>query len=238
VETVKAKVLSGGAGNDTITGFASADTLNGDGGNDSLSGRDGNDILNGGAGDDSLAGEAGNDTLNGDAGNDTLQGGAGDDILLGGEGNDTLYGEAGNDTLNGGTGNDSLYGGAGNDTYVLQRGGGQDTISDYDPTAGNTDVVTFGNDVAADQLWFRQVANNLEVSIIGTNDRLTISNWYSGSANRVEQFQASEGQLLVESMVQNLVQAMASFSPPPPGQTTLTANDQSNLMTVLAASWT
>jgi hypothetical protein len=88
-----------------------------------------------------------------------------------------------------------------------------------------------------DQLWFRQVGSDLEVSIIGTSDRVTISNWYANGASRIEQFKLSDEQILVESMVHNLVQAMASFSPPPAGQTTLPPDYRDSLTPVLAASW-
>ena len=230
VETVKAKALSGTAGNDTLTGYASADTLSGGEGNDVMSGRDGNDRLNAGAGDDSLAGDGGSDTLHGDAGNDTLQGGAGDDTLHGGAGNDILAGGR-YDTWNGN------YDGSGNDTYQFGRGDGQDRIVDVDTTPGNTDVVAFGPNVSMDQLWFRQAGNDLELSIIGTNDKLTLNSWYAGSQYSVEEFRTSDGHVLIDTQVQNLVQAMASFAPPPPGQTTLTPNYQDSLAPLLATSW-
>ena len=65
--------MTGGAGNDTITGEGS------------------NNVLSGGAGNDSLDGRAGNDTLIGGAGNDTLNGGVGADTMIGGAGNDTYF---------------------------------------------------------------------------------------------------------------------------------------------------
>jgi Ca2+-binding RTX toxin-like protein len=230
VETVKAKVLNGGMGHDTLTGYASADTLSGGEGNDVMSGREGNDILNAGAGDDSLAGDNGSDTLDGEAGNDTLQGGAGDDTLHGGAGNDILAGGR-YDTWNGN------YDGAGNDTYQFGRGDGQDRIVDVDTTPGNTDVVAFGPNVSMDQLWFRQAGNDLELSIIGTNDKLTLNSWYAGSGYHVEEFRTSDGHVLIDTMVQNLVQAMASFAPPPAGQTTLPQDHQNSLAPLLAANW-
>ena len=230
VETVKAKALNGGTGNDTLTGYASADTLSGGEGNDVMSGRDGNDRLNAGAGDDSLADEGGADTLNGEAGNDTLQGGAGDDTLHGGAGNDILAGGR-YDTWNGN------YDGAGNDTYQFERGDGQDRIVDVDTTPGNTDVVAFGPNVSMDQLWFRQAGNDLELSIIGTNDKLTLNSWYAGSQYSVEEFRTSDGHVLIDTQVQNLVQAMASFAPPPPGQTTLPPDYQNSLAPLLAVDW-
>ncbi len=57
-----------------------------------LSGGDGNDILTGSNGPDNLAGGAGNDMLIGNGGNDVLDGGAGDDKLTG---NDLLLGGTG-----------------------------------------------------------------------------------------------------------------------------------------------
>ncbi|WP_234385165.1 calcium-binding protein, partial [Paracidovorax avenae] len=53
---IKARVLTGTAGNDTIIGYATADTINGADGNDTLEGRGGNDLLEGGGGNDSLYG--------------------------------------------------------------------------------------------------------------------------------------------------------------------------------------
>jgi Ca2+-binding RTX toxin-like protein len=210
------------AGNDTaqtLTGYATADVINALGGNDSVN-----------------AG-AGADTIDGGAGADNLHGGDGDDTILGGADNDNVFGNNGNDLLDGGTGNDYLEGGAGSDTYLLGSGSGADTAYENDSTAGNTDSVQFGTDVAVDQLWFRHVGSNLEVSIIGTSDRMTIKNWYSGSAYHVEQFRTADNRLLLDTQVENLVQAMAAFSPPSAGQTTLPQNYQDTLNPVIAANW-
>jgi Ca2+-binding RTX toxin-like protein len=150
---------------------------------------------------------------------------------------DTITGTPGSNTINGGGGNDVLSGLAGDDTYIFGLGAGADTIADYDTTAGNTDVLAVGNGVATDQLWFRRVGSNLEVSIIGTDDKSTISNWYSGNSYHVEQFKTADGKVLTDTRVQALVEAMAAFSPPAAGQTTLPANYQTALTPVLAANW-
>ena len=157
--------------------------------------------------------------------------------MSGGADNDYVFGDNGNDVLNGGAGNDTLLGGVGNDTYWLSRGYGNDTIQENDATAGNTDLARFDTGIALDQLWFRHVGNNLEVSIIGTSDKFTIQNWYSGSAYHVEQFRTADNRLLLDSQVENLVQAMAAFSPPAAGQTTLPQNYQDALSPVIAANW-
>ena len=150
---------------------------------------------------------------------------------------DSIGGTTGSDTISGGGGNDSLSGLGGNDTYVFGLGAGADTISDYDSTAGNTDVLSVGAGVAADQLWFRRVGASLEVSIIGTGDKSTISNWYSSNTYHIEQFKTADGKVLTDARVQALVDAMAAFSPPAAGQTTLPSSYQAELTPVIAANW-
>ncbi|WP_299082834.1 DUF4214 domain-containing protein [uncultured Ruegeria sp.] len=128
-------LISGGAGNDSVTGGNGGDYLYGDAGADNVVGWYGDDFLYGGFGDDSLYGGAGNDShfggtgddyVFGSSGNDILNGGAGADELRGGTGNDAHYGEAGDDWLLGWTGDDILDGGDGNDE--LEGGTGADTL--------------------------------------------------------------------------------------------------------------
>ncbi|WP_236546714.1 beta strand repeat-containing protein [Psychromonas sp. L1A2] len=82
--------ITGGDGDDIISGLSSNDTLSGAGGNDQLFGGDNNDILFGNTGNDELYGEQGTDTLDGGLGDDILTGGIGTDILIGGDGADTF----------------------------------------------------------------------------------------------------------------------------------------------------
>jgi Ca2+-binding RTX toxin-like protein len=157
-----------------------------------------------------------------------LDGNIGDDILDGGAGSDTLDGGIGNDTLNGGTGND---------TYHFGRGDGQDTIYDYDTASGNTDILNFKEGIAADQIWFCKSGNNLEVILIGTDDKITISNWYSGTAYRIERFETSDGAVLSDAKVQTLVDAMANLAPPASGITGLPEDYEDTLLQVISSGW-
>jgi len=92
--------------------------------------------------------------------------------------------------------------------------------------------------VAADQIWFQHVGNNLEASIIGTDAKLVIKDWYLGTAYHVEQFKTTDGsKTLLDSNVENLINAMASFAPPAAGQTTLPTDYQTALSPVIAANW-
>jgi Ca2+-binding RTX toxin-like protein len=81
------------------------------------------------------------------------------------------------------------------------------------------------------------VPNNLDVSIIGTSDKFTLTNWYLGNQYHVEQFKTSDGKTLLDSQVQSLVDAMAGFAPPAAGQTTLSASYAASLNPVIAANW-
>lgn len=222
--SVRALDMSGTAGNDVLTGVAAfADVLRGQDGNDTLIGQGANDVLYGGNGNDTLLF---NDNFN------TLDGGAGDDVLSW-TGSPLIQGT----TFIGGAGNDTITGAAYNNTYIFNQGDGQDVVTNYTTAGGFTDVAVFGQGIASNQLWFTHSGNDLEVSVIGTGDKFTVSNWYLGTQYHVEQFKTSDGKVLLDSQVQNLVDAMAAFAPPAAGQTTLPANYATTLNPALAANW-
>ena len=166
-----------------------------------------------------------------------LTGTSGKDTLTGGVGDDTLTGLAGNDVLAGGKGKDLLVGGKGNDTYLFNRGDGQDTIVDTDSTWFNADLLKVG-DAKSNQLWLTRSGNNLDISIIGTTDKATVQDWFVSSANRVEKITAlGDGKSLSAAKVNNLVNAMASFTPPAMASTTLPADTPANITKLIASSW-
>ena len=147
----------------------------------------------------------------------------------------TLSGGSGNDTLAGGQGNDILNGGTGNDLFQFFRGDGQDLIQD---SSGSADKTQFGTTINPLDLVISRQANDLRLSIHGSSDQVTIQNWYTSSSNRTETIQAGNGQTLLSTQVDQLIQAMAGFTQ----QTGLTwdqAIDQQPqaVQTVLAASW-
>jgi len=73
----------------------------------------------------------------------------------------------------------------GSDTYLFAKGAGQDTIYDYDPTAGNLDTIkmmgltpsqiSFARELASDGM----PTNDLVIKVVGTTDSLRIKNYYS-----------------------------------------------------------
>lgn len=250
-----------------ITGNSGANTLRGYDGSDYLDGGSGNDTMIGGAGDDTyVVGVAGDVvtelpgegvdtvissvayTLSTHLENLTLSGtsaingtgNAGENILIGNSGANALSGLGGDDVLEGRGGTDTLTGGAGNDGYLMARGYGSDTVVENDATSGNLDVARFLSGVTYDQLWFRRPSssNNLEITIIGTSDKLIIKDWYLGNQYRIEEIRTSDdGMLLTMTNVQALVSAMSGMTMPAQGQTTLTTAQRNQLAATFASTW-
>ena len=189
----------------------------------------------------------------------TLAGGKGE-LVFGSGGNvalgaaqtnttDTIqYGGTGAQVLNGTNGNDTIYlgrnntavGNGGNDTYLFGSGDGNGTVINNGGanTAASGQVDLLGN-VTDQNLWFAQSGNNLLVDILGSTDQLTISNWCQGGANQVQQIDA--GTLKIDSSIQTLVQAMATYATDNAGfnpQTSATTMPgDTTLQNTIAAAW-
>lgn len=183
-------------------------------------------------GDDVITGTDNADIIYGMDGDDILNGGAGDDYLSGGLGDDTLIGGDGNDTLDGGEGDDSMQGGYGNDTYIYE-GGGKDTIIDerwikiarqewyqsgfwifkkwksrwvYQDKLvdAGQDTIIFGDDVKAKDISITRNGNDLIISLLGTDNKLTVKNWYATSEQRVENFVFADGFVINSDQIMNM----------------------------------
>ncbi|MNS16999.1 Bifunctional hemolysin/adenylate cyclase precursor [compost metagenome] len=89
------------------------------------------------------------------------------DFLVGFGGNDTIYGmqpgqwEDHGNIIIGGAGNDTSYTSAGDDQFAFERGSGRDTIND----TGGEDTLVFGPNVAADDVIYKVVGNDLYIGI-------------------------------------------------------------------------
>ena len=177
--------LTGGSGNDTLTGNASGNVLDGGAGNDSLNGAGANDILIGGSGADALNGSTGIDTASyvtaaagvtvnlatpsqntGDALGDTF---TAIENLTGSGFADILRGNGSANAIEGGAGNDVLTGAAGNDTFVFHDGFGLDIVTDFAAGAAIGDVLQFDASLFAD---FATVMSHAEQ--VGANTVITL----------------------------------------------------------------
>ncbi|MEP4051071.1 MAG: CHRD domain-containing protein [Litorimonas sp.] len=153
--------LTGGSGNDTLTGDMNVNVLDGADGNDTLIGGGGADTLTGGAGDDVLAGGGGQDVIDGGEGIDTnsFEGigvgvtaniGAGTasygmvnetftniENLRGSDNDDSLRGDGNVNVIEAGAGDDRVIWSGGEDT--LDGGEGVDTL-DYETSSVGVDI--------------------------------------------------------------------------------------------------
>ncbi len=150
-------IITGTAGNDTITNTVSSFGPLTTTGNDSVLGEGGNDSIQGGSG---------LDTLRGGANNDSLLGGNDNDLLFGDSGDDLLFGQAGNDTIDGGDGFDIVSFNATNSdgavSVVVNASGG---VNRGTSTAGPL-VLNQGND---------SFANIEQVNGSSANDTITVN---------------------------------------------------------------
>ena len=143
--------ITGGSGNDSLTGNSLANTLVGGAGNDHLTSGDGADTLHGEVGDDTLAGGGGNDkyvfNTNTPLGSDSITDSTGTDQLFFATSTAALAVNLGLTTaqtvnanltltLTSATAFEDIYGGLGNDTLTgnslnntLSGGGGNDTLT-------------------------------------------------------------------------------------------------------------
>ena len=260
-------VIEGGAGNDTIVGMAGADNLQGGTGEDlflirSTSEFAASETIDGGDDTDTLRYTGNADatlTLTGNVTNIEqveIANAAGDSTgkaaininaaavtngltIIGNDGANVLTGTSQNDTFIGNKGNDTLRGGLGDDTYQVNEGDGRDKILENDSTPGNADTLLFDDSVDPLDLVFSRQVNDLRIAVHGTTDSITIQNWYTNpTAGQVETIQAGSGEVLLNTQVDQLIQAMATFTQQS-GLTWDQAIEQQpgQVQTIIAANW-
>ena len=152
--------------------------------------------------------------------------------------NNRLTGNDAGNQLVGGAGNDTMRGGLGNDTYLIDRGEGRDVIVENDSTSGNSDLLQYGATINPLDLVISRQVNDLRLAVHGSTDQVTIKDWYLSTNHQIETVQAGDGTLLLSMQVDQLIQAMASFSQQS-GLTWDQAIDQrpQDVQAILAASW-
>lgn len=150
----------------------------------------------------------------------------------------TIKAADGNNVITASGSYENITVGAGANAIVVAGSYGSVTVGhgvnsvDFD---GSSETLHFTPDVASDNLWFQHVGADLLITVDGTGESVTLKNWYAGHSGC--SIVAGDGKTLSASNVSQLVQAMASFAPPPAGTTSLPPAYQTSLAPVLASNW-
>ncbi|MEO3678582.1 calcium-binding protein [Rheinheimera sp. FR7-31] len=133
--------------------------------------------------------------------------------IVGSSDDDFIDAGNGNDILNGGAGNDYLLGGRGNDTYLFGANDGHNTINNYDPTTGRTDVLRFAQGINPGDVAVQRDGDNLLLAVADTS--VTVVNYFAeagASAYRLDQIQFADGTVWdSNSVTQQLADATSSM---------------------------
>ncbi|MDE7251323.1 MAG: DUF2974 domain-containing protein, partial [Acetatifactor sp.] len=116
------------------------------------------------------------------------------DVIYGGDGNDKLYGEHGDDTLIGGAGDDYLSGGYGSDTYIYNRGDGNDTIDNFDPSESReNDRLVLGGGIRPEEIGIKRDGKNLVLTDTVTGQTVTVRNAFGNKVDYLENIVFEDG---------------------------------------------
>lgn len=63
--------------------------------------------------------------------------------------------------------------------------------------------IGFGSGVTDENLWFQQSGNNVVIDLLGTNDSITVQNWFSGGGAQVQSINAGSETLLNTQVAQD-----------------------------------
>lgn len=124
-----------------------------------------------------------------------------------------INGTTKNDTLTGTSAADTLSGDTGNDTYIFNRGFGQDSVTEYDSTAGNVDTIRFGSGISPADITFSRSGYELVLGVAGTTDQVRIQYWGFNSAYTIERIEFADGTAWDVSTIKTKV-AAALFGVP------------------------
>jgi Ca2+-binding RTX toxin-like protein len=136
--------------------------------------------------------------------------------IAGTSGADTLTGTALGDVFDGEGGTtDTEIGGGGNDTYLLQPGYGALTVQNGVATSNTANGTLSILNESLDDIWLKQVGNDLQVDIMGTTTEATIQGWFSNSYSQLSAIKVTDSAgatSVLDSQLSQLVQAMATYS--------------------------
>jgi Ca2+-binding RTX toxin-like protein len=159
--------------------------------------------------------------------------------IVGTSGNDTLSGTSADEWFEGKGGVDTITGGGGNDVYLFKPGDGQVTIVNNGGSTAHG-VLEFDESVNEEDVWFKQSGNDLVIQQIGSNDNVTVQGWFGSDPSAQLSEITLNGTAEIDSQLNSLISAMATYSSNNPSFNPATATVMPNdntLQTAIAAGW-
>lgn len=156
-------------------------------------------------------------------------------------GNDTINAPSGAEVIDGRGGDDVINSGGGYDSYIYRQGYGNLTINNAaSGGALPNGELDFGPGITADDLWFSQNGNDLDINVLGSERQVVVTDWFgTNSGTQLSEIKA-DGGLETDSGVNKLVAAMAAFEANNTAFNPETATQMPtdvNLQAALAAAW-
>jgi hypothetical protein len=137
-----------------------------------------------------------------------------------------------------GAGSETASGGSGANFFQASRDTGQAAIN-LSSATGSQNEIDFLGDITDQSLWFQQAGNNLQIDLLGTNNSVTVDNWFAGSSSQLQEITA--GGLKIDNQVSQLVQAMATYSTNNPSFDPASSGagmpSDANLQSAIGAAW-
>jgi hypothetical protein len=164
----------------------------------SLSGA--NDVMTAGTGNDTVLLTGAHDTINLGSGISSVTS-DGNSSFTQGSGASTIVAAA-NDTIVGGTGtltvtagvNDSITASQADDMFTVATGTGQTIINEVAPgTVGNSDILSFGAGITANDLVLTATNNGLVIGLGSGSDAVQIKNEFASGYKQISEFQFANG---------------------------------------------
>ena len=129
----------------------------------------------------------------------TISAGDGDDYISG-----TFNSKSGNDYFYGGKGNDRISGGKGSDTYIFNLGDGQDIIEES-ANENDKNIISFGSGILKEDIILKRInEKDLEISIKGTDDKITVRNQFD-KFSAINNIYFNNGESLTDSQIRDIL---------------------------------
>ncbi|MEI7473363.1 MAG: calcium-binding protein [bacterium] len=129
--------------------------------------------------------------------------------VIGTEKNDVFTGYNGDDVYYAAKGYDRIKDYSGNDTYLFNKGDDWDSITD----SSGEDKIVFGNDIKKEDIEISKDFNNLNIAIKGTNDGITVVDWFQKEKYQIETIQFNDGTLITNDQINHIIQQMTAYTP-------------------------